>query len=274
MAWAFPDICVFGLGHLSILQLAVPPFGSIVQNMMKRLDAEIAAVLHRDYGIGFHPKVTGSIAIKNGDALFERFSQHNPGRFMPLGSYSYTHSFFPHVARIGRYCSLGAGIEVMGAHHPIDWISASPVFYSHKCAKRWKSGRSSFPAFQDMGPPVEIENDVWIGNGVLLAHGVKLGTGSIIAARSIVTRDVPPYAIVGGAAARFIRWRFDEKIIEKLVESQWWQWPVSAWDETDPRDISAFIDRATEVRETLLPMPELRMTANELIAGLAKPAEV
>ena len=61
--------------------------------------------------------------------------------------------------------------------------------------------------------------------------------------------------------------------IPKLLKSQWWQWPVSAWDETDPRDISAFIDRATEVRETLLPMPELRMTANELIAGLAKPAE-
>ena len=241
--------------------------------MMYRLDREIAAVLDRDYGIGFYPKVTGSVAIKNGGVFFERFSQHNPGQFMPLGSYSYSLSFFPHVARIGRYCSIGTGVEVMGNHHPVDWVSASPVFYNRKRAKRWQSGRGSFPPFQDLGPPVEIENDVWIGNGVLLAHGVKLGTGSVIAARSIVTRDVPPYAIVGGAPARFIRWRFDEKIIERLVESQWWKWPVSAWDETDPRDISAFIDRATEVRQTLLPMPEVRMTANELIAGLAKTPE-
>lgn len=214
-------------------------YGSLVwgeQQLAMEINGKIAASLKRKHGITFFPAISGSVSVENGLALVECFSQHLPGKFMPLGAYSYTQSFFSHVAQVGRYCSIGANVEVMGSNHPVDWVSASPVFYRRKRANQWKSNRETFLPFQDQGPPVEIGNDVWIGDGALLAHGVKLGTGSVIAARSIVTRDVPPYAIVGGSPARLIRWRFPEEIIERLLASEWWNWPVSTWDKIDPRD--------------------------------------
>ncbi len=234
-----------------------------------KLDGAGAALLQESHGIRFFPKLRGVVAVENPDARFEGFSQHRPGLFMPLGAYSYCRSFFPHVARIGRYCSIGEDVKVMGNNHPVSFVSTSPVFYRRGRARAWQSDRAVFPAFDDLGPEIEIGNDAWIGDGALLAHGVRIGTGAVIAARAIVTRDVPAYAIVGGAPAELIRWRFDEAIITRLLASQWWQWPVSAWDAIDPRDVAAFLDHAAGVRETLPPMAESRTSARELITRLA-----
>ena len=74
---------------------------------------------------------------------------------------------------------------------------------------------------------VSIQNDVWIGAGALLMDGVTIGNGAIVAARSVVTKDVPPYAIVGGTPAKLIRYRFDEDEIEFLEELQWWNKDLS-----------------------------------------------
>ncbi len=233
-----------------------------------KLDSAGALYLRQSFGIQFFPKLQGTVIVENADAAFERFTQFRPGLFMPLGAYSYTRSFFTHVARIGRYCSIGDAVSVMGSNHPVEWASTSPVFYRRKRARSGNSQRENFPLFEDLGPMVEIENDVWVGDGALLAHGVKLGTGSVIAARSIVTRDVPPYAIVSGAPAKLVRWRFEESVIERLLRSQWWNWPVTAWDQTDPSDVSAFLDRSDTVRETLPPLIEDRMTARKLISEM------
>lgn len=237
-------------------------------NSMK-LDTVGAERLRQKYGILFFPRLRGEVAVYGADADFERFSQHLPGRFMPLGSYSYARSFFPHVARIGRYCSIGEDVEVMGNRHPLDWISSSPVFYRRKRARAWGSERLEFPSFEDLDLPVEIGNDVWIGDKVLLAHSVKLGTGCVVAARSVVTCDVPPYAIAAGSPARVIRTRFDDTTAERLLASRWWDWPVSAWDGMDPRTISTILDHIDEIRETLPPMTEARFTANTLIKSMS-----
>ncbi|MFM2389890.1 MAG: hypothetical protein RLZZ437_1445 [Pseudomonadota bacterium] len=235
------------------------------------LGATGAARLQKDHGILFFPQLRGEALVQGADHLLERFSQHLPAKFMPLGAYSYSRSFFTNVARIGRYCSVGERVTVMGNRHPVDWASSNPVFYRRKRAKAWGSARALFPEFDDLGPPVEIADDVWIGDDVLLAHGVKLGTGCVVAARAVVTHDVPPYAIVAGTPARVIRLRFSEQVVERMLASAWWDWPVSAWDAVDPRAIDAFLARADMLRDSLPRLPEARFTPAQLIASQDTP---
>lgn len=121
------------------------------------------------------------------------------------------------VSRIGRFCSIGNGVLIGHdrAGHPMDWVSTHP--FSHVIE------RFHYPP--TIGP-AQIGHDVWIGREAMVLEGVEVGTGAVIAARSIVTRDVPPYAIVAGTPARIVRYRHPAQVIEGLLASQWWQWPV------------------------------------------------
>lgn len=121
------------------------------------------------------------------------------------------------VSRIGRFCSIGNGVLIGHdrAGHPMDWVSTHP--FSHVIE------RFHYPP--TIGP-AQIGHDVWNGREAMVLEGVEVGTGAVIAARSIVTRDVPPYAIVAGTPARIVRYRHPAQVIEGLLASQWWQWPV------------------------------------------------
>lgn len=230
-----------------------------------RLDEVQAKKLGELWDLRFFPKVSGTVRVRGTEAPFERFSQHLPGKFMPLGSYSYSQSFFASVAKVGRYCSIGSRVDVMGNAHPSNWISTSPAFYRRKRSRIYRSDRDFFPHFKDVAAQVEIGHDVWVGNEVLFSHGVKVGTGSIIAARSVVTRDVPPFAIVAGVPARVVRLRFEEHIVERLLKSRWWLWPINCWDAADPRDVARFLDLVDIVVGTTKPMKENRVTARDLL---------
>lgn len=136
-----------------------------------------------------------------------------------MGRYSYMGDNCVAVnAKIGSFCSIAGYCCIGGGAHPTNRFSTSPVFYEGRNVFRKKISNMTFDAEKQ----VVIGNDVWIGEKVFIKDGITIGDGAIIGALSIVTHDVPPYAIVGGVPAKVIRFRFDDNTIEKLKRSEWW----------------------------------------------------
>lgn len=123
---------------------------------------------------------------------------------------------------IGKFCSIASDVKFImnGGNHRTDWLTnyPFPVF-----GNGWESAMPDSWPFK--GNTV-IGNDVWIGYGATIMPGINIGDGAIIATQSVVTRDVPPYTIVGGNPAQEIRKRFEESMIEELLNIRWWDWNI------------------------------------------------
>lgn len=123
-------------------------------------------------------------------------------------------------ANIGKFCSVANNVYIGLGNHPIHLISTSPVFYK-------RNNRIGISVIEkDLEvieyKYIEIGNDVWIGSRATILDGVKIGSGSVIAANSVVTKDVPAYSIVAGVPATIIKFRFPENIQSELLKSNWW----------------------------------------------------
>jgi acetyltransferase-like isoleucine patch superfamily enzyme len=121
---------------------------------------------------------------------------------------------------IGSYCSIGPDVICGLGTHPTDFVSTYPGFYSKKA-----SGSHWFGLTHDFKEQYQttIGQDVWIGARVIIRGGINIGNGAIIGAGAVVTKDVPPYAIVGGVPASVLKYRFNEDIIQSLIKSKWWE---------------------------------------------------
>ena len=124
---------------------------------------------------------------------------------------------------IGKFCSIACGAKFLfnSANHALGSLSTYPfpIFYDE-----WGlEGKNVADAWDNKGD-IAPGSDVWIGYEAVILAGVTIGDGAIIGARAVVTRDVPPYAIVGGVPARLIRRRFDDATIEALLDLRWWDW--------------------------------------------------
>ncbi|KPF71896.1 chloramphenicol acetyltransferase [Bosea sp. AAP35] len=123
---------------------------------------------------------------------------------------------------IGRYGSIADGVEILlGGNHRTDWSTTYPF---PELPRLWPEAVGISGAHVTRGD-VAIGHDVWLGSQCMVLSGVTIGTGAVVAARAVVTRDVPPYAIVAGNPARIIRHRFDEGRVALLLASRWWHLP-------------------------------------------------
>jgi virginiamycin A acetyltransferase len=114
--------------------------------------------------------------------------------------------------KIGNYCSIGSGTKfILGSEHSYKTISTYPFKVKILGNKHEATSKG----------PIIIDDDVWIGEDTLFLSGVKVGKGAVIAAKSVVVKDVPPYAIVGGNPAKLIKYRFSENVISKLSKLNW-----------------------------------------------------
>ncbi|WP_412462282.1 CatB-related O-acetyltransferase [Pseudomonas sp. SC11] len=136
-----------------------------------------------------------------------------------IGAHSYIRSGtkLSVISEIGRFCSIGSECTLgQEKHtHPTDWVSTHPFQY--------ETGDLSYSPNLSWAT---VGHDVWIGHGATVLEGVEIGTGAIIATRAVVTKNVPPYAIVGGNPAKIIKYRHSSEVIERLLQSKWWNFDI------------------------------------------------
>ena len=138
-----------------------------------------------------------------------------------IGEYSYVGNHSTIInATIGKFCSISENCRIGLASHTMKFLSTSPIF-TEKCNGTGISWLSE-DAVKIKAPKITVGNDVWIGYNAIIKSGVTIGDGAVIGAGAIVTKDVPPYAIVAGVPAKIIKYRFTEDDIFKLSKLQWW----------------------------------------------------
>jgi acetyltransferase-like isoleucine patch superfamily enzyme len=167
---------------------------------------------------------TGNRSLQNFEHQQANFRKRYPHYAIGIGTYG-----MPKVhddeegttLQIGAFCSISSEVQIfLGKNHRVDWISSYP-----------------FPAFFEQAQHIQnfgvsrgnvtIGSDVWLCANCIILSGVTIGHGAVVGAGAVVSRDVAPYSIVAGNPAKHVRWRFEESIRKKLLETAWWDWPTN-----------------------------------------------
>jgi len=178
---------------------------------------------------------------------------------LELGAFSYQVSGYCFGAKIGRYCSFGENVQIGRQNHPTTWVSTSPAFYigdrlfdlgkNFTGAEEYHNYKFTFQGPATKARITTIGNDVWIGHGAYIGAGVTIGDGAIVGAHAVVTKDVPPYAVVAGNPAQIRKWRVSPQVISPLLRLRWWRYAPWQLDHLDPSDIHGFVTGLQQMRD-------------------------
>ena len=167
-------------------------------------------------GVTVGDDTTVARCVIGNNVAFNRRSYFNDST---IGSFSYAGSNTTmNFSSVGKFCSLARNVDVGGFDHDYHKVTTMPMFRF----KQLSGGGNPEVGEKEL---CKIGNDVWIAAGTQILHKVSVGDGAVIGGGAVVTKDVPPYAIVAGVPAKIIKFRFDEKTIEELLAIRWWDWP-------------------------------------------------
>ncbi|MEH3034522.1 MAG: CatB-related O-acetyltransferase [Aeromicrobium erythreum] len=184
-----------------------------------------------------HSRGAKSLTLHNGSRLLAEPPVRILGGLVlradtPVGAWTeFGRNIEVQSGEIGRYCEIGPGSIIGATGHPTTWLSVSAFQYKrstwgwHPTADAVETidptagGR---PSFRGDGPAV-LGHDVWLGANVVVLKGVTIGTGCIVAANAVVTKDLPPYSVAGGIPARVLKPRLDADLATELLELAWWR---------------------------------------------------
>ena len=162
--------------------------------------------------------------IEMGDYTIYNDFVHDPRGFQE-NNVLYHYPINGEKLKIGKFCSIACGAKFLftSANHTMKSLSTYtfPIFF-----EEWDLDVENITSAWDNKGDIVLGNDVWIGYEAVILSGVKIGDGAVIGTRAVVTKDVPPYTIIGGVPARPIRKRFSDEVISELLRIQWWNWPA------------------------------------------------
>ncbi len=200
--------------------------------------------------------------IINGESPFIVHEESRISKESFIGRYSYLGRCYSDGAiKIGKYCSVGNGVYLAPGEHPMCNLTTHPMIYGCSPFNEHQKIDFSFtgtPHFFNKCASerlkkdncVTIKNDVWIGVNAILLQGITIGNGVVVGAGSIVTKDVPDYAIVAGNPAKILRYRFSEEEIKSLIELEWWNLEPCTLKDIDFSDIQHCIKTITQIKYT------------------------
>lgn len=151
--------------------------------------------------------------------------------------------------QIGSYCTFARNCEIGVASHPIDWLSTNSFQYNNKLFPSLKSSNVELKKYGKGNKTTKIGSDVWLGSKVIVLNGVTIGTGFIVAANSVVTKDIEAYSIAGGSPAKLIRMRFSESIINELLRLKWWELSALELNGVSFDNIEKAIEEIKEIKQ-------------------------
>ncbi|BDR10663.1 CatB-related O-acetyltransferase [Comamonas thiooxydans] len=215
-----------------------------LENFKKKSTAEIIPIEKNDL-----PKIHITKDRFIGKCIFEMAAALSSGAITPhlrvfIGAHSYMNDggYLRSNIFIGRYCSIGRRVTIGAGMHHIDGLSSSPSIRIGTATNYTEDQLIQLSIKKTKRPFTILMNDVWIGDGVVVMPGVTIGTGAVVGANSVVTKDIPPYAIVGGCPAKIIKYRFPDEIIEELLKSEWWELSKEDLENLPTGNVIEFID--------------------------------